>query len=175
MEPCKLVKPGQSMAEEIRAYRTAMVAAGSSMDGMGTLRADGDPYVWIVANAAMENPDTVPEGLVTAEQFVYVREGDGRIVGMIQYRHTLNEHLFRYGGHIGYSVRPDERRKGYAKAMLADCLAYCRQRGLTRALITCLEANEASRRTILANGGVYENTEYNAAEDKRLQRYWVGL
>ena len=70
---------------------------------------------------------------------------------------------------------PDDLAKGYAKAMLRDCLDYCRAKGLDRALITCLEANEGSRRTILANGGIYESTEYEAAEDKRLQRYWVRL
>ena len=72
-------------------------------------------------------------------------------------------------------IVPSERRKGYAKRMLAECLAYCRQCGLTRVLITCKAENEASRRTILAGGGVYENTAYCATEDTHLQRYWITL
>lgn len=75
---------------------------------------------------------------------------------MIQFRHYLNEYLERYVGHIGYSVRPSERRKGYAKRMLADCIKICKLNGLEKILLACIEENEGSRRTILANGGAYE-------------------
>lgn len=72
-------------------------------------------------------------------------------------------------------VRPSERRKGFAAQMLRLCLPRCRELGLTRVLITCLRENEASRRTILANGGVYESTVYEPREGEHLERYWIDL
>ena len=175
VETFTLRKPDMSLAKDIEAYRAEFFAADSSMDGSGPLRRMESAAEWLAFIALLEREETLPENMVVAEQFVYVRDSDQKIVGMIQYRHMLNEHLLQYGGHIGYSVRPGERRKGYATRMLAECLAYCRQCGLQRALITCKVENEASRRTILANGGIYENTTYLAAEDKHLQRYWIAL
>jgi len=175
MDECRLVKPDSTMENEILAYREAMQAAGSSMDGTGTLRNDISVAQWLEDNRRMEDPATLPENMVVAEQFVYVRETDGRIVGMIQFRHILNDYLATYGGHIGYSVRPDERKRGYAKQMLADCLRYCKAFGLERALVTCLVENEGSRRTMLANGGAYECTVHYEPEDKYLERYWFEL
>ena len=110
-----------------------------------------------------------------ATQFFYVRPSDRKIVGMIQVRYYFNEYLEKYAGHIGYSVRPSERRKGYAKQMLRDCLPFCREIGLESVLITCDEDNEGSRRTILANGGVYESTVFEPEEGLTLQRYWIHL
>lgn len=80
-----------------------------------------------------------------------------------------------YGGNIGYSVRPSERRKGYAKWMLSQALVYCRKIGMSKVLINCLEKNEGSRRTILANGGKYESTIYVPGENVNLERYWIEL
>ncbi len=94
---------------------------------------------------------------------------------MIQVRHRFNEYLEKYAGHIGYSVRPSERRKGYAKHMLALVLPFCRALGLERVLISCHDTNEASRRTILANGGVYESTVFHPDDGGMLERYWIDL
>ena len=173
METLKLVTPDESMIEEIRAYKQSMLDAGSSMDGTGSLRRLDAPD-WLLA-CAMAREGNVPENRVQATQLVCVRESDGRIVGMIDVRHRFNDYLRNYGGHIGYSVRPDERRKGYASWMLSRALSHCREIGLTRVMISCLADNEASRRTILKNGGVYECTVHEPHEDVDLQRYWIEL
>ena len=94
---------------------------------------------------------------------------------MLAVRHFLNETLEKYGGHIGYSIRPSERRKGYAKKMLKAALPFCRELGLRQVLITCREDNIASERTILANGGVYESTVREPEKDVRLKRFWIEL
>ena len=106
---------------------------------------------------------------------MYVREADNKIVGMIQFRHYFNDFLEKYGGHIGYSVRPTERRKGYATRMLAECLKICKSHGLEKVLVTCRQENEGSRRTILANGGVYESTVYCESDEVYLERYWIQI
>lgn len=175
MDSCRLIKPGLSYEREIAAYRREMLGARSSMDGTGPLRRMEDAAEWVEFNRRAERGDTAPAGLVEAEQFAYVREADRKIVGMIQFRHFFNDFLEKYGGHIGYSVRPGERRKGYAKRMLAECLKICKAYGLKDVLITCIEGNEGSRRTILANGGVYESTVYCEPESVYLERYWVRL
>ena len=173
MESCMLMIPDITLADEIRAYRQAFLDSGDSMDGTGSLRRHENPADWLAENERCASWDTVPEGWVPATQFVCVR--DGKIIGMIQVRHELNDYLAQFGGHIGYSVRPDERRKGYAAQMLHDVLPYCRKIGLERVLITCNADNEGSRKTILKNGGVYENTVYEPGEECGTQRYWITL
>ena len=94
---------------------------------------------------------------------------------MLQIRHCFNDYLEKFGGHIGYSVAPSERRKGYATEMLKAALPKCRELGLDKVLITCIDHNVGSRKTILANGGIYESTVYEPDEKVNLERYWIDL
>ncbi len=175
MEKLILMTPTAEYCDEIAAYREECLQAGSSMDGCGPLRKVENPSDWLKQVEIQSKKETVPADRVLSTQFIYVRESDKRIVGMIQVRHYFNEYLEKYAGHIGYSVRPSERRKGYAKQMLHDCLPYCREIGLEKVLISCADTNEASRRTILANGGVYESTVFEPKESLNLERYWIHL
>jgi len=171
----KLIEPREEYSTKIKAYREEYLAFGGSMDGTGNLRKMAGPKEWIQYCRLCKNPATVPQGLVPATQYLYVREEDDKIVGMIQIRHYLNEYLGKFGGHIGYSVVPSERRKGYASKMLKEVLPVCKKLGIDRVLITCIDSNEASRRTIQANGGVYESTVYEPDEKVYLERYWIDL
>lgn len=171
-----LIKPDASFAKEIRSYREEMLLAGSSMDGTGALRRLEDPMEWLRQNAILENPENIPANKVPATQFVLTDAETGRIYGMLQVRHELNEYLRRFAGHIGYSVRPTERRKGYAKKMLKLSLQYCKETlGLNRVMVSCLVGNDASRRTILACGGVFEERVYEPIENVWLEKYWISL
>lgn len=171
----KLIEPQERYLSQVAEFRLEFLDAGSSMDGQGPLRRMADPGEWLRFCRACKTEASCPPQFVPATQFLYVRESDDRIVGMIQVRHRFNEYLEKYAGHIGYSVRPSERRKGYAKSMLKACLPYCRELGLRRILISCVRGNEASARTILANGGVYESTVYCEANGVELERYWIDL
>ncbi len=168
-----LTEPTIEYARQISEYRREFLEAGGSMDGTGSLRRTEDPAAWIQHCEDCKDPDRVPQGLVTATQYLYVREEDRKIVGMIQIRHYFNDYLEKFGGHIGYSVAPSERRKGYASRMLRDVLPECRKLGLDRVLVTCDHDNEGSRKTILNNGGVYDGTVFEPDEKVHLERYWI--
>ena len=95
-------------------------------------------------------------------------------VGAVSIRHCLNDSLLYTGGHIGDGVRPSERRRGYATAMIGLALEECRKLGIKRVLMTCEKDNIASAKSIMKNGGVLENEVVN--EDGALeQRYWITL
>lgn len=170
-----LTRPDETMLNEIAAYRAAMLAAGSSMDGTSGLSKYESPADWLAHIRKLEDYEACPPQWVPATLYVCVRKADGHIVGMIDLRHRFNDFLAEYGGNIGYSVRPDERRKGYAKWMLAHVLPEARKLGLTRVMVTCEEGNEGSRRTIEANGGVFERTAWLESEQITLRRYWIEL
>ena len=175
MDAIELVLPTEEHLDQAWDYRRECKAAGSDMDGDGGLETSESARQWLAEVDACAHPATVPEGKVQATHFLGIRKSDGRLVGMLQVRHYFNEYLEKYAGHIGYSVRPSERRKGYAKEMLRLALPYCKSIGLDRVLIACEPGNPASRRTILANGGAYEYTVHEPGEDIDLERYWIAL
>ncbi len=170
-----MTRPTEEYAQQLAAYRQEFLDAGSSMDGCGPLRRFDDLKAYIQVCRDYEDPETVPAHLVPATQFLLVRKSDNRLVGMIQVRHRFNEFLERYAGHIGYSVRPSERRRGYARAMLGMTLPFCREIGLEKVLIACIDGNIGSEKTILANGGVYESTVHEPDRGMDLKRFWIAL
>lgn len=170
-----LVEPSEIYAEQIREYRQDFLDANGSMDGCGPLRKCEDPITYISECKKYTRSETLPKEEVIATQFFYIRKSDDRLVGMIQVRHYFNDYLSQYGGHIGYSIKPSERRKGYATSMLNAVLPYCREIGLDKILITCIDSNIGSEKTILNNGGIYESTVYEPGKNCSLKRFWITL
>ena len=173
MEKIILIRPTSEYASQIVEYRQEFLEAGDSMDGTGALRKTADPEEFIKISIEREDPKNVPENRVPATQFIFIRKSDNCLVGMLQVRHYFNDYLEKYAGHIGYSIRPSERRKGYAKEMLRMALPHCREIGLDRVLITCIDGNVGSEKTILANGGVYESTVHEPNDNVDLKRFWI--
>ena len=76
----KFTEPTAEYEQQISAYRKEFLEHGDSMDGTGALRRMDDPKQWLEYCRLCKNPDTVPEGLVPATQYIYVRESDDKIV-----------------------------------------------------------------------------------------------
>lgn len=94
-------------------------------------------------------------------------------LGAVNIRHYLNEGLLYDGGNIGDGVRPSERRKGYATAMIGLALEECKKLGLDRVLLTCRKDNIGSAKSICSNGGILENEI--VSHGTLYQRYWIAL
>jgi predicted acetyltransferase len=109
------------------------------------------------------------EGLVAATWLLAVV--DGVVVGRSSIRFELNASLLVEGGHIGYAVRPNHRRRGHGTEILRQSLVVARAGGVTRALVTCDDDNLGSRQVIEANGGVLENIVDMGGVP--LRRYWI--
>ena len=169
----KLVVPTMEYEKEIQAFRQEFIMNGGSMDGGLSLKRTENVFDWIKQVNDCSNAETCPVGLVPATQFIYVRENDNKVVGIIQIRHYFNEFLEKYAGHIGYSICHSERRKGYATQMLRDILPVCKKLGLNKVLVCCLDDNEGSRKTILNNGGIYESTVYDPNKKDNIEKYWI--
>lgn len=123
---------------------------------------------WLETNLNKEMGINLPENRVPSIQFVLFDES-GRALGFLNLRLRLNEGLLNYAGNIGYSIRPSERGKGYAKEALRQGLQIAKEKNIHRALVTCSTENPASRAVILANGGELEDVR-NGTE-----RYWIEL
>ena len=143
------------------------------MDGCGSLRRFDKTQDWLDQVESLKSPETTPPDLVPMHQYIYVRETDKKVVGVIQIRLYFNEYLEKYAGHIGYSVCPSERQKGYATQMLGLVLPECKKLGINPVLVCCVQGNEGSKRTILHHGGKYESTVYLKEKDVYLERYWI--
>jgi predicted acetyltransferase len=167
----KLVFPTLEMEAEALTYRQEYFDNGEyEINGDGGLDHAENYPDWIdkiKADLTREDGRHVPST-------TYFAVTDNHIVGTLQIRHKLNDFLLGYGGHIGYGVRPSERRKGYASEMLAQALDICRRSGIKKALVTCDNDNIGSARTIMKNGGILEN-EVPQQDGTILQRYWINL
>lgn len=115
------------------------------------------------------------EAKVPAETFFLVRELDDKIVGMISIRLALNERLKKFGGNIGYSIRPTERRKGYNKINLYLGLLCCQEHGIKEVLMDCDKENLASAKTMISLGGELIREYYNEDVKCMVQDYKINV
>ena len=135
---------------------------------------------WLIHNTNNRHENTVSSGWVVATTFFAVRKCDQKIIGMIDIRHNLeNDFLTQYGGHIGYSVCPDERNKGYATEMLKMGLEYAKSLNIEKVMIACFSDNIPSIRTIEKSGGILSETKHYTdgnipyIEGKHVNIYWI--
>lgn len=160
------------MENDIWDYRQEYFACGeTSINGSCGLARCDDFNQWLLLVLAVEQD--ILRNKVHASTFFSVRKIDNRIMGSIQLRHSLTPELEEHGGHIGYGIRPSERKRGYGKQQLRLVLEVARGMGVPKVMISCDKDNIASSRTILSCGGVLARE--NVYEGKEQQIYWIDL
>ncbi|MBQ7354927.1 MAG: GNAT family N-acetyltransferase [Clostridia bacterium] len=166
----KLVK----LTSEYRSHLTEMMdewtAAGEKIVPYAIRKNDYRDFDYYLANLEVKEETDL---LLPDSTFFCLDEERNIFVGAVNIRHYLNERALLNSGHIGDGVRPSERRKGIATAMIGLALAECQKLGIDRILMVCNKDNIGSAKSIQNNGGVLENEiEVNGVIE---QRYWIEL
>ena len=153
----KLKRPIKEYESEAVAFRDEFFDNGETTINGSELLDQMESYdEWLRSVTDNISPDTVNPSWVITDTFFAFDENDS-IVGIIDLRHELNDFLKDFGN-CGYSVRPSERRKGYATQMLNLILERARQIGMDKLRLSVERSNEASVKTITKNGGKYERS-----------------
>ena len=172
-EHLRLVEPEPALESEFLAVAEEYKALG---DGRYTPAA-ADFAAYLAKLARESRGEGLAPGRVPSTALWLVRDDPSgtRLLGISNLRHRVNEALLNEGGHIGYNIRPSERRKGYGTLILSLALEKAKRRGLERVLVTCDTDNIASGKIIRKNGGQFESEVISHYSAKPVSRYWIDL
>ncbi len=171
MENLYLVKPQIEFKNEYLSFYQEWKESGGKM------------VPWVIAKDPSDFPSMLqflsdneqgiglPEGWVPDSTYWLINKHH-KVLGAVNIRHRLSGSLFNSGGHIGYGIRPSERRKGYATKLLELSLLKAKELGIERALVVCDADNIASEKTILKNGGV-PDIDYIEEDGNIIKRFWI--
>ncbi|MCR4787456.1 MAG: GNAT family N-acetyltransferase [Lachnospiraceae bacterium] len=153
----KLIRPNETLKDKAIEFKQEFFSHNENVINGSELLDQTDDYdKWLDSVTANADPKTVDPNWVVTDTFFALDESE-RIVGIIDLRHTLNDFLKDFGN-SGYSVRPSERKKGYATEMLRQILITAKEAGLSELHLSVERTNEPSIKTIKNNGGVYERS-----------------
>ena len=168
-EQATLIEPTEELRAEFLAMAGEYYSAGE--DRFKSALEDFTAYIRGILDGA--RGVNLPPGRVPSTTF-WLASG-GRLIGRSSIRHRLTPELEYEGGHIGYDVRPSERRKGYGTLILRLTLREARELGLKRALLTCDTDNVGSAKIIEKNGGKLQDEAVSKRSGKLISRYWIEL
>lgn len=179
-EKFMLVKPTLEYKNATIEYINELKEYNSQIHGTGGLDGaleKGTSYEeWLENSKKMLDKEyAYSKNKVPAITYFLVRKNDNRIIGSIDLRLELNDFLRNIGGHIGYAIRPTERRKGYNKINLYLCLLEAQKNGLEKVLITCANYNAGSRNSIKSFDGKFEKTTYDELDGETMELYWIDV
>ena len=165
--------------DEIIDYINEFAFYHSDLNGIGALDKILEGYTFLEALERCLNMQYEEYarklGRCPAKTFLLIRENDDRIIGTINVRWNLTEKMKQFGGNIGYSIRPTERRKGYNKINLYLGLMEAQKLGLDKVMLDCDANNIASDKTMQALGGVLERTEIDPSDGILTKVYWFNV
>ena len=164
------VLPASENRDDVLAFYRKFERNGKTCIGYGN---SGDFDKWLLGMQNRAAGKDLPEGYVR-ENFYLCYDGS-EMVGVFRLKFELTDFLLHFGGHIGYAVRPSLQNRGYATQMLRQGLEISRGFGFDKILAVCDDDNFASEKVILKNGGVLENTLFDADEGVFVKRYWIDL
>lgn len=171
-----LIEPTMEYEKDIWQFRQEILSSNDKdkFAGCGNLGQCQSADQWIKTIQLHKKAETCPEGRVPSNIYIAVRKCDDRLVGVIDLRYHINTPvLSTWGGHMGYTVRPGERGKGYAREMVRQNLQNFKRRDIRKVMVTCDEDNLASERVILASGGVFEKCV--EVDHCLIKRYWITI
>lgn len=180
MEKVFLEIPTIERKQDALDYLAENVKYNSDLNGTGDMDRclDGVTYEeWLLELEKKEDIEYLNQiNRCQSKTFFLVRENDNRIVGMINIRYNIPTEKLKLGwSHIGYGIRPTERRKGYAKIALYLALLEEQKLGEVRVLLDCTVDNISSNRTILSLGGDLEKTELDEYDNTMTNYYWINV
>ena len=170
IEDIQLVKYDEISEEEFIDYITEWERTSEKIVPGATNRKDLN--FTVMRKMWTEHESIVSENYVP-ETLYFLRNNKNRILGAIQFRHKLNDRLKINGGHIGYGIRPSERRNGYASIMLKKMLEIVKKKKYQKVLVTCDDDNIGSIKTIEKNHGILQDKPIY--EGVLTRRYWIEL
>ena len=179
MEKFYLERPTIERKKEIIEYLDEFVKYGSNINGSGSLDKIYDGYTFEEALdrcLKMEDEEYAKSvGRCQGKTFLLIRENDSKIVGTINVRWNLSKEMLQFGGHIGYGIRPTERRKGYNKINLYLGMIEAKKVGSDNVMLDCDVNNLGSDKTLKALGGKLERTEIDPSDGILTNVYWFNV
>lgn len=173
MEHLRHVAPGIKHSSEAIEYINEHLNCNSPINGVGSLNRYLNNYQAWLEKLRQDRLVVANEERVPSETYFLERVEDHKIIGMVNIRLSLNERLLKCGGHIGYGIRPSERRKGYNKINLYLALLRCQELGIEEVILDCNQVNLASSKTMEALGGIRIASYYNEEEQCNIYRYLI--